>query len=117
MSPSALNCDVPSPFPLPIPNGFCVALDINSAYEGTLAGSPLRRLVVDFWARNASENWPCDGVHSGFLDDLVSELLTNREATFHLQPADGKLSRCSCHHHGDEQAYYTKHEYTWNLSE
>jgi hypothetical protein len=53
-------------------------------YENTTRGSPARKLMVDFWAYEGSEDWLKSGsirstIHLEFLEDLVPALLRLRE--------------------------------------
>ena len=81
---------------------------VNRAYEGTPSGSPLRRLMVDFWARRGLEKWERKGLNSDFLTDLVGELLTHQQPSFGSHPTDGETSTCSYHQHGDDDLCYSR---------
>lgn len=50
---------------------------INQAYKGTLPGSTLRLLIIDFWARRGKEDWAREGINQDFLMNLVGELLSH----------------------------------------
>jgi hypothetical protein len=81
----------------------------NRAYKGTPPGSPLRRLIVDFWALNGQEHWDRKGLNADFLTDLTGELLARRQSLFDgSHPSNGKTSTCSYHQHGDDQSCYSR---------
>ncbi|KAK0968811.1 hypothetical protein LTR54_018168 [Friedmanniomyces endolithicus] len=81
---------------------------INRAYKGTPSDSPLRRLLVDLWARNDSDDWQRKGLNPDFLTALVGELLAHREPRVDLHLADAKTSTCSYHQHGDDDLCYSR---------
>ena len=80
---------------------------VNIAYEGTPPGSPLRRLMIDLWARNGGEKWARSGLDSAFLIDLVGELFVNQKSHFGSHPTDGGTSTCSHHQHGEDHLCYS----------
>lgn len=47
---------------------------IRHIYDGTTLGSPMRRLMVDFYVTHGLTNWPYQGQHPEFLGDLAEEL-------------------------------------------
>jgi len=81
---------------------------IDYAYRGTPPGSPLRRLMVDFWARHSSDGWLRTDMNTDFLADLVRELVLLRRPQLELHPSDGSLSTCSYHQHGNDQGCYSR---------
>jgi len=52
---------------------------VSEIYEGTSAGSPARRLFVDFYVWKAVGAWDYEGLPGEFLADLVRELITTRK--------------------------------------
>lgn len=83
---------------------------VNNAYDGTPQDSPLRRLVVDFWARRGEKDWNRQGLNTEFLNDLVAELFAYREPLLDLHPSGGKASTCSYHQHGDDSMCYSRRD-------
>jgi hypothetical protein len=81
---------------------------INHAFEGTPPESPLRRLLVDLWARNGRADWDRKGLNSDFTTTLIGELFAHREQRFDPHPTDGKTSTCSYHQHGDDHLCYAR---------
>lgn len=79
---------------------------INRAYAGTPTGSPLRRLMVDFWTYRGTDTWDRSGLNADFLTDLVGEIFAQREPPFGLHAIDGKASTCSYHQHGNDRTCY-----------
>lgn len=47
---------------------------ITIIYDGTSTGSPMRRVMVDFYATLGIMTWPYKGQHPEFLEDLVEDL-------------------------------------------
>lgn len=87
--------------------------DVNRAYNGTPPGSPLRRLMVDFWALHGNDDWDRKGVSKDFLLDLTGELFGHRSTWNHdPRPSNGKTSTCSYHEHGDDKSCYSQRTHT-----
>ena len=79
---------------------------VKKAYQRTPEGSPLRRLLVDLWARHAMEKWLGADMVPEFLSDLVRELLSLRQDQLPSHPCDGHLSSCVYHHHSDQRSCF-----------
>jgi len=59
------------------PNGsrtFLGSSNIAMLYNGTSTGSPMRRMIVDFYATYGSADWPYKSQHHEFLEDLAKRL-------------------------------------------
>lgn len=84
------------------------AATIGRAYEGTPPGSPLRRLMVDFWVQYGGNEWIKTDMNREFLTDLVRELLPIRQPQSHKHPASGNESTCSYHQHDADQFCYSR---------
>ncbi|KAK0888545.1 hypothetical protein LTR57_025513, partial [Friedmanniomyces endolithicus] len=70
------------------PTGFTV----EKAYEGTPAGSPLRRLMVDLHNHNGDEEWIKEQNNLEFLKDLTRELLSSRPKPSAANPASRNIT-------------------------
>jgi hypothetical protein len=81
---------------------------VNRAYKGTPPGSPLRRLMIDLWARHGRDTWEREDLNGEFLTELVGELLASRDTPLDSHPTDGKTSTCSYHHHGGDHPCYNE---------
>jgi hypothetical protein len=49
---------------------------VDIIYTGTSNGSPMRRMMVDFYVTQGAINWPYHGQHPEFLGDLAQQLQT-----------------------------------------
>jgi hypothetical protein len=47
---------------------------ITRIYEGTTRESPMRRMMVDFYATHGNTKWPYKGQHPEFVEDLAEKL-------------------------------------------
>lgn len=72
---------------------------VRRAYEGTPAGSPLRRLLVNLHNYRGNQKWIKDENSLEFLMDLVKIMFATRPAP--NAPDTTKVVNCSYHLHSD----------------
>ncbi|TKA56516.1 hypothetical protein B0A55_13013 [Friedmanniomyces simplex] len=79
---------------------------VRRAYRGTLAGSPIRRLLVDMHNHNGGENWIKEENDEEFLVDLVREMYASRARPQQADPTRANVNSCSYHHHTEDRLCY-----------
>lgn len=79
---------------------------IIRAYQGSPGDSPIRRLLVDLWARNPTKEWLGADMPSEFSLDLIRELLLLRQDYLPSHPSDGVQDGCIYHQHSEQRLCY-----------
>lgn len=77
---------------------------ISAAYEGTPSGSPLRKLLVDFFVFHGGSDWIGENDSGEFHVELLRELLPNRTRSSSEDPTRPGASLCRYHCHAAEDA-------------
>ncbi|KAI9694282.1 MAG: hypothetical protein M1820_009041 [Bogoriella megaspora] len=75
---------------------------LNFLWGNSPENSPLRRLILDYYAWKAKENWNFEGMSPNVLQALVKEILSVRKAPSGDIPFL-ELNTCRYHHHKKDQ--------------
>ena len=89
---------------------------VQRAYEGTLVGSPLRRLMVDMHNYHGHDGWIKEENNMEFLVDLVRDMFTIRTQPSGPDPTGAAVDSCPYHHHGNDGLYYSRENEKRNMT-
>ena len=86
---------------------------VQTIYNNTREGSPLRRLIVDQHVFHGAKTWftesVADDINKEFLLDLVKAMFEERPKP-HVEAPDQGVDTCAYHGHITEPCYKVKHQ-------